>query len=158
MVIANEESRRAAEIVNLRLAARSFKEAANELRVQRDEARREAVTLRRRMRIAAVASVLAPLLVAGIALQIEAAEDAAAPLPKHSLTLERSLAAAAAPRSVHGTILSPHLTVVGSYIVYKIVVAGKGGAAHEISADADTGTMLQQESDEPDPGDPWRAR
>ena len=64
------------EITNLELAARSFKEAANIMRVQRDEARRETRALRRRVRIAAVVVILTMLLGVESVVYEEAAETA----------------------------------------------------------------------------------
>ena len=76
MATDNDVTRLRAEIANLEFAARSFREAANVMRAQRDEARREARALRHRIRIAALVMVVTVLLVVGAVAYAEAAEVA----------------------------------------------------------------------------------
>src|SRR5262245_18467747 len=66
----------ATEIVNLTLAARSFQEATSEMRCQRDEARRAAAALRRRVWLAASGMALALLFAIVMVLSFEVSEDA----------------------------------------------------------------------------------
>jgi hypothetical protein len=63
----HDVARLRAEITNAEFAARSFRDAANMMQAQRDEARREVRALRRRIRLGTVALMitLTILLVAG---------------------------------------------------------------------------------------------
>lgn len=146
MTSANKGGSLTAEIVNLRLAARSFKEAANEMRAQRDEARLEAVTLRRHMRIAAVVAILILLLVAVIALWSDAIVDGTVAPLEHLLKVNRGAAETTALQSAPGTVLNTQLTLDEGYLVYEVAVADKDGTMFEISVDAVTGKILQRES------------
>jgi len=129
------------EIVNLKLAAHSFREAADKMRTQRDEARREARALRRRIRIIAAVMMMAMLLIVEFVVYDEAGETRSLP------RLAQANGAAASATALHavtpGAALSTLLTDEDRYMVYEVVVVGKDGQPHEVSVDASSAKILQ---------------
>jgi len=143
MATDSEITRLTDEIVNLKLAAHSFREAANKMRVQRDEARREARALRRRIRIVAAVMMMAVLLVVEFVVYDEAGETTLRP------RLAKTNSTAAFASALHAVTPGAALSMLQSatdengYLVYEVVVIGKDGQPHEELVDASSGKILQ---------------
>lgn len=176
MATHNDITKFRAEIANLEFAARSFREAANVMRDQRDEARREASALRRRARIVVLAVIATALLVVGTVATGEAVQEA---FDDEAVTFQGSIVAPrengkegveneaaeivrlkrlariditaaheAALQAVPGAVHSTRLTDERGYVVYEVVVAGDDSRAHEVTVDAGNAKILQQELSE----------
>jgi hypothetical protein len=144
MATDNDGTRLRAEIANLTFAARCFRETANVMRSQRDEARREARVLRHRMRIAALVMVVTLLLGGGVVAYHEATEAARL---QQLVRIDRVAAETAALQAVVlGTARSTLLTIDDGYLVYEVLVAGKDGQTHEVTVDAGNARVLKQET------------
>ncbi len=142
----NDVTRLRAEIANLEFAARCFREAANSMQAQRDEARQEARSLRHWIHIAALVIAVTVLLVVGAVARSEAAEAARM---QQLVRIDRAAAETVALQAVvPSTAQSTELNYGNGYIVYEVVVAGKDGQTHEVTVDAGNARILQLETGE----------
>ncbi len=145
----NDVTRLRAEIANLEFAARCFREAANSMQAQRDEARQEARSLRHWIHIAALVIAVTVLLVVGAVARSEAAEAAEAARMQQLVRIDRAAAETVALQAVvPSTAQSTELNYGNGYIVYEVVVAGKDGQTHEVTVDAGNARILQLETGE----------
>ena len=140
MAMDNDITKLRNEITNLEFAVRLLREAANEMRDQRDDARREARQFRQRIQIVALVIVMTVLLIVGAVAYTEEAES----WGRQQARIDHpTIFALVLQTGVPGTVLSTQLAEDIGHISDEIGVASKNGQTQEENADEESARFLQ---------------